>query len=228
MPKRCPQRQRDRLAADTAPGVITNVAYVHGTAPDPLHANNTAFDPVPVDALTNLVLTKSTTGANPVQAGEGTAFTVAVANEGPSDARDVTVVDTLPAGVVLVSAGGPGWTCAPSGQQVTCVRPALAAGATAPLDVTAEVESGVPDGAILTNTATVTTSTPQTSTLDDTDSATVTVVAAADVSIAKSHAPAYDDVPAGSQAGRTSGGWKSIRARFCGRYRGSSMDQAPL
>ena len=47
--------------------------------------------------------------------------------------RAVSVTDTLPTGVTYVSAAGTGWTCTNSGNvSVTCTRPALVTGATAP------------------------------------------------------------------------------------------------
>ena len=72
-------------------------------------------------------------GPPTVTAGGSVTYTFAVANAGPSDAANLTVTDTLPAGVTFVSASGGGWTCTNSGNvSVTCTRPTLAAGATAP------------------------------------------------------------------------------------------------
>ena len=66
-------------------------------------------------------------------------------------AKQVTVVDTLPAGVTLVAMSGNGWTCAPF--LATCVRSdSLAAGASyPPILVKVKVAGAGP----LTNTATV-------------------------------------------------------------------------
>ena len=56
--------------------------------------------------------------------GQDITYTLDVANAGPSRANAVTVVDTLPAGAALVSAGGTGWSC--SGTSiVSCSLPAL-------------------------------------------------------------------------------------------------------
>ena len=61
-------------------------------------------------------------------------YTLTVANNGPSDAAAVSVLDTLPAGVTFVSAAGTGWTCTNVGNvSVTCTRPTLATGVTAPV-----------------------------------------------------------------------------------------------
>ena len=87
-------------------------------------------------------------------AGGSVTYSLVVANAGPSDAADLSVTDTLPAGVTFVSATGTGWTCTNAGNvSVTCTRPTLATGATAPaitVVVTAPAQA-----ATLTNTATV-------------------------------------------------------------------------
>ncbi len=182
------------------PATITNTASVTGPLPDPDTGNNTDSDAVDVTDSTNLTLAKTTTGANPAEAGGTTAFTLTVTNHGPSTADTVVVRDTLPAGLRPVSATGTGWTCAPPvGQTVLCARPSLAPG-DATVTITAQVESGVPDGTTLTNTAEVTTATTETDTTDNTGSSTVDVVAVADLSLDKSHAAVYDTVLAGTDA----------------------------
>jgi uncharacterized repeat protein (TIGR01451 family) len=73
------------------------------------------------------------TGPTTVQAGGRVVYTLSVTNQGPSAAQTVSVVDTLPPGVTFVSASGPGWSCTHAGDvSVTCTRPALPSGATAP------------------------------------------------------------------------------------------------
>ena len=66
----------------------------------------------------------------------------------------MSVTDTLPAGVTFVSATGTGWTCTNVGNvSVTCTRPTLAAGATAPTITVVVTAPG--QAATLTNTAAV-------------------------------------------------------------------------
>jgi len=71
--------------------------------------------------------------------GEPIEYKLTVKNNGPDNAGTVTVTDTLPAGVVPTATGssGGGWSCNVSGQTVTCTRPALNTGVTAP-DITVE------------------------------------------------------------------------------------------
>jgi uncharacterized repeat protein (TIGR01451 family) len=79
--------------------------------------------------------------------GTGTLSTV-VSNEataGPTTGP-VSVTDTLPAGLTPTAANGPGWTCAISGQQVTCTRPDTLPPGTAypPFTITTAIAANAP------------------------------------------------------------------------------------
>jgi uncharacterized repeat protein (TIGR01451 family) len=185
------------VAPEAGPATLINFANVAGVDTDIDLDNNTALDPTEVDDLANISLTKTTTGPDPVQAGRETAFTIVVHNDGPSVADDVRVSDALPPGTSLVSAEGTGWTCA-GDVSVICSRSTIAAGANAPpIVLRVLVASGVPEGTIITNRATSTTSTPGDDPVDNSDDATVEVRTAADLAIDKSH-PA-GQVSAGDQ-----------------------------
>ncbi len=175
------------VAPDAGPATLRNIASVDGPDTDPVPDNNTDTDDVAVTDQANVSVTKTTTGANPVRAGEEVEFTIAVHNDGPSDADDVSLADTLPAGLTLVSVDTAGWTCTPT-SPLLCSLPTLGAGSDAPaLVVTALVGPGVPDGTTLTNTAEVSTSTPGDDPDDNADTATVGVLTDADLALAKSH-----------------------------------------
>ena len=128
-----------------------------------------------------------------MRAGTTTTFTIAVENDGPSDAQGpLTVTDTLPDGLSFVSAAAP-WVCAPSGadpQVVVCetpdASPLVAGGSAAPLVVTVAVGAAT-DAGSYTNTATVESPTPDPDTDNNTDTAAVDVVQSADLSIVKTH-----------------------------------------
>jgi len=79
------------------------------------------------------------TQSGTIRQGETGSATVAVKNDpgAESTTGDITVTDTLPAGIKPTAASGTGWTCNVSGQTFTCTRPgsganALAAGVSAP------------------------------------------------------------------------------------------------
>jgi uncharacterized repeat protein (TIGR01451 family) len=73
----------------------------------------------------NLRITKSDS-PDPVRVGGQLTYTVGVENLGPDPATGVTVTDSLPKGVDLVSASGPAGACAARGGKVTCTIGALA------------------------------------------------------------------------------------------------------
>lgn len=72
----------------------------------------------------NLRITKDDS-PDPISVGAVLTYTIGVENRGPSPATGVTVTDTLPRGVDLVSASGPSGDCAVSGRKVTCPVGAL-------------------------------------------------------------------------------------------------------
>ncbi|TVR25563.1 MAG: DUF11 domain-containing protein, partial [Ilumatobacter sp.] len=187
------------------PGSLTNSATVSpGETDDPNPLNDTDDDVVTITEDVELTITKTTTGADPVLAGETTEFSIVVTNDGPSTARQVTVVDTLPAGLTAIGASGTGWSCTPSptpdtpAVSVSCTLPELLPGDSTPLVIAASVASNVPDGTTLANPATVSTVTPGDDPDDNTDTSTVDVEAEADLAITKTHAEdaviAGDDV----------------------------------
>lgn len=76
--------------------------------------------------------TTVTDNADPATAGGNLSYSIVTQNQGPNDAVNVTVVDTLPAEMTFISAGGSGWSCSAAGQNVTCTRTNIAAGTSAP------------------------------------------------------------------------------------------------
>ena len=170
------------LIAPPQAGTLANTAFVASTTADPNPANNTATATTAVTASADLSVAK--TGPATVSAGAAVTYNLVVMNSGPSDAGNISVTDTLPAGVRFVSAAGGGWTCTNSGDvSATCTRATLAAGATAPLialTVTAPAAA-----ATLTDTAVVSSGTPDPVPGNNTSSATTTVTALADLAITK-------------------------------------------
>lgn len=173
------------VSPDAGPATVENLASVAGPETDPDLADNTATDPTEIVDNANLSVTKTPDDGGQAVAGTDTAFTITVHNDGPSDADAVTVTDTLPPGMTLVSIAGDGWTCDP-GTPATCARASLAAGADATIAVEAHIAASVPAGETLVNEAEAGTATAGDDTADNTGQAAVEVTTSSDLSLAMS------------------------------------------
>jgi uncharacterized repeat protein (TIGR01451 family) len=121
--------------ASNAPSSIMNHATISGGGSN---GTGNAFDPTTIDpAAPVLSITKTHTG-NFTQGQQGATYTVTVSNTGNAPTSGtITVTETVPSGLTLVSMAGTGWTCPSPGN--TCSRSdALAAGASYP-DITVTV-----------------------------------------------------------------------------------------
>lgn len=114
-----------------------------------------------------------------VVAGEILAYGLGVLNRGPSDSSGSSLIDTLPAGVTLLSAPG----CSASGGTVDCPIGGLAPGGTATRTVTVRVDAATTGS--LTNTVNVSASDTDPSPNNDDASVTTTVVRETDLSVEK-------------------------------------------
>ena len=158
----------------TADGaVLSNTATVSSTTTDPVEGNNSDTETTAVIARADLSITK-VDSPDPVTAGGVLTYTITVNNAGPSDAQAVTVNDTLPAeltGVTVVSSQG---GCA----AFPCNLGTIAAGGNATITVTGTVNPATADGAVLSNTATVSSSTTDPVEGNNSDTETTAVIAA--------------------------------------------------
>jgi large repetitive protein len=87
----------------TNEGTITNTASVGGDQTDPTPANNSATESTQVNGVSDLAVTKTASTANPVE-GDTIIYTIALVNNGPSDATGVVLKDLLPDALTFVSA----------------------------------------------------------------------------------------------------------------------------
>jgi len=137
----------------TADGIITNEASVTANEPESDQENNeTTEDTIVGEGDTaDLEVTKSDDN-DPVSLGDEVTYTVIVTDNGPSEATDVTLTDTLPAGVIFVSAApSQGSSCTLAEGIVTCNLGDLANGATA----TVTIIVTTPAEGVISNTASV-------------------------------------------------------------------------
>ncbi|MBI1748686.1 MAG: DUF11 domain-containing protein [Acidobacteria bacterium] len=164
-------------------GTLTNSAAISTSTQDSNPANNTSSCTSTV-GVADVAVTKVCPAT--ALTGSTIAYTLNYSNQGTAAAQNVTLVDTLPAGVTFVSATAPaGVTFTQAPGSVTFTIGTLAAGAngTATVSVMVNVTGGD-----LLNTAKISTTTAETVTSNNTSTCT-TSVTAADVTITKS-APA--------------------------------------
>jgi uncharacterized repeat protein (TIGR01451 family) len=124
--------------ASNAPPLVTNQVSVSGSG-----AAATASDPTTILQIASLGIAKTHTG-NFTQSQANAAYTVTVSNAlgAAGTSGTVTVTETVPPGLTLVSMAGTGWACPALGN--TCTRnDVLAGGASYPaITVTVNVAPG--------------------------------------------------------------------------------------
>lgn len=156
------------VATVTEAGAAANTATVSAAdQPDPNTANNSASASVNGNPLADLAVTKS--GAATVTPGEDIAYTIVVTNNGPSDAVNVVVNDSVPAGLVFVGNTGDCTNAYP------CTFATLAAGASVTITTTVAVPADYTGANPIVNTATASSDTPDPDTTNNQGSAQTNV-----------------------------------------------------
>jgi uncharacterized repeat protein (TIGR01451 family) len=182
------------VVVNVAPTVV--VATI--TANSSLSATNSATSNTTV--VTNvgeacdLAVTNSGS-PSPVAAGGNITYTQVITNTGPSNCSTATFNELLPVNttfvsVAVVTTGGGTWTC-PNSSPVACSNPSVPPGSTGTITAIYNVPAGTAAGTIITDTATVATTTRDTNL--NNNSATVTIgvagAAQADLSVTNSASP---------------------------------------
>ncbi|MBI9074017.1 MAG: DUF11 domain-containing protein [Desulfatibacillum sp.] len=174
------------VAAGAYP-TATNTATVYTTNHDPNSANSQDTDTITVAPLVDLSVSKSHTGNFSV--GAAGTYSIDVANTGATaDPGPIYAADTLPAGFNYTSVSGTGWSLySTSGQTYTFVHSGpLATGATLPtLSVSVTPASGTIGTFI--NTVTVSSSSTDGDSGNNTATDPTTVTDNVDLAINKSH-----------------------------------------
>lgn len=189
------------LNINIAPGAVpngstrTNFATValNSAQTDSNLSNNTASDPTTVLALPNLALVKTSSPASPAQFDLGTAsasYTLTATNSTLFDiSGPLTLVDSLPIGITFNSVDtlntSAGWSCASTDttkQTVRCTNGSgVPSGTNTKVTLKVDVSGSVEDsdtgtaGIQVTNRASITTGSQETSLVDNTATITNTV-----------------------------------------------------
>jgi uncharacterized repeat protein (TIGR01451 family) len=145
----------DSLSVESAVTVTDSLASIDGPG------HHFGFTAVTNQAVASLAITK-TDSPDPVTAGSNLTYTIVVSTGATFPATNVTVTDTLPAGLTLAQVptitGGTSGACTGTvgATAVTCTITTLAANSTATITIVALVAASTANNTILTNTANVT------------------------------------------------------------------------
>jgi uncharacterized repeat protein (TIGR01451 family) len=142
-------------------GPLHNDARVSSGTFDGDLSDNLATVTTAVTAEADLSITKSES-PDPVLAGNPLTYTIVVTNNGPSTATDVKITDPLPTGTVFADGvDGNGATVCALVQPgtVVCDLGDMAPGAVESVYLTVEIDPSVADGTVLSNTASVSSTT---------------------------------------------------------------------
>lgn len=180
-----------------ATGSVSNTASVSSATPDPFPANNSSTATTPVTVSADVSVTKS--GPATSVAGSTVTFNLTVSNAGPSTATGVVLDDPTPAGMTFVSASG---ACSAFPCNLGTMAPGSSQNVAARYQLN---RSGQ-----ITNTATVTATTPDPAAGNNSASATLNAPCPT--------TPALLSPPNGSPSNGTSGTlrWSDVGA---GSYR---------
>ena len=163
----------------------TNTATVSSDSADPNPVNDSSTVVTTVTPSADVEVTKD--GPGTISAGSDITYTVTVTNNGPSDAANVSLTDTLPADTTFVSISqdsGPAFSCGGTGPVICTIDP-LPAGETATFTIVLHVSPSAASGSSIVNTADVSTTTSDPNSGNDSSTSTATVVVEADVSVVK-------------------------------------------
>lgn len=159
------------VPADSAVASLDNRAVITSAVTDPVPDNDSAAVGTAVGAAADVAVTK-TAAPGTVSAGGQVTFAVSVSNAGPSVAGGVVVTDAMPAGLTARTASSANASCT-VGATVTCSISSLGVGASARIEIVADVGAGAVG--TITNTVVVSSATADPTATNNRATATVVV-----------------------------------------------------
>ncbi|MDQ5844333.1 MAG: lamin tail domain-containing protein, partial [Acidobacteriota bacterium] len=164
-------------ANGTGGTTITNTATVSSSTNDPVAANNSAQTTTTVANPPSADLSISKAGSpDPVAPGATLTYTLTVTNGGPDAAQSVGVTDSLSSDVTFVDCSSDqGGVCGGTATSPTISFSSLANGATATMTIHVTVSNSLTTGAVITNTASVSSTTADPASGNNSDSEDTTV-----------------------------------------------------
>ena len=166
-----------------ATGTLVNTATVSSAVGDPTPGNNSATDTDTLTPMADLSITK-TDGVTTATPGGSVTYTITATNAGPSNAVSSTVADTFPASLTCTwTCTGAGGTCTAAGAGNINDSVSLPAGASVTYTASCAISAGATG--MLSNTATVSSATPDPTPGNNSATDTDTLTPMADLAITK-------------------------------------------
>ncbi len=164
------------VSAAAPTGPLSNTANVTTTSTDPTTPNTSSASTTITAGNADLSITKNPLPP-PYGTGGALTYTIAVANAGLAAAANVIVTDVLPAGTAFVSATPSQGSCSGT-TTVTCTLGTLANGGSASIALTLTLPS---TAGVVSNTASVATTSPDPNPANNSSTSTITVVTASSI-----------------------------------------------
>ncbi|MGB7845570.1 MAG: C25 family cysteine peptidase [Candidatus Acidiferrum sp.] len=193
------------ISGTTGGTQIIDVDSVNSGTSDPNLANNTAIVATTVGTATQANLVVANTASAPtVTVGSNVTMTAAVTNNGPSAASTAVFTETIPPNTTLGAAftAPAGWLCntiAVGGTGTfTCTQNSFAALTTSTFTIVLNVNSGTVSGTVISDTANISSATPDPNYANNSSTATTIVGAAGQADLAVSSSGIPNPVLAGN------------------------------
>lgn len=178
-------------------GRATFSATIRSDSEDGQLEDNSATEETVVLPIADVAVTQ-TDSMDTVYAGDRMTYTLSVANNGPSQASQLQVIDTLPSDVTYLNAFGAGWACqynAPN-SSITCTRPnTLAAGTLSNIFVVINAPS---EGGLIDNVVRASSTVTDPNPLNNLDTERTDITPVADLSLTVTDNPSNNVNAGGS------------------------------
>jgi uncharacterized repeat protein (TIGR01451 family) len=194
------------VVVNVAPSVVVasitaNSSVSSSVTTDPNLTNNNTTVTTNVNIACDLAVTNSGT-PSPVAAGGNITYTQVITNSGPSNCSTGTFSELLPnnttfVSVAVVTTGGGTWTCL-NASPIACTNPSVPPGSTGTITAIYNVPVGTAAGTIITDTATVATTSHDTNLNNNTATVTIGVASAAQADLSVTNSASPNPVNAGS------------------------------
>jgi len=156
---------------------IVNAAYISSTNEFPYPIDNYSYDECYTTVLKGANLILSKTCSSTKEQGSVMTYTIHYQNFGTEPAENVVISDTLPSEVVYVLSSNGGDCPASPGNIVTWNMGSVGGLGHGSVSVTVEIGDSIPVGTVITNQATINSTTPETCYDDNEAVARTTIVA---------------------------------------------------